>query len=224
MPKLERKSFRAPAGRKLPPMKYLGSVDVIGIIANQKSFPARPGTRCTLIAFAPILLVSTRITLSPIATATWTRNNLLQIRICQSDSGFPRGLSVTLVQAEPEISTQPSANIQNSIHPRQKYPDSCKRPLSLVLAGLFSSSNQKNHLHSFFCGCRIRDGSGTRGYRSFFCLRKVPVFPWGAVYVTSSRLSKAVDLSPRSNTVVCRRVLPSLQPGLNVPFAHRFDC
>lgn len=92
---------------------------------------------------------------------------------CQGDSGFPCGRLVDALNlAEPAISRRPSANLQNSIHPRQKYPYSCTRRLSRVLAGLLSSSNQKNHLHSFFGGCRIRDGSGTRGYRSFFCLRK----------------------------------------------------
>jgi hypothetical protein len=132
--------------------------------------------------------------------------------------------AVLLFKVERAISSEIDPKIQKSIHPDQKYPNSCKPPLSRVLIKMFPSRNEKNHLHSFFCGCRIRDGSGTRGYGAFFSSKKGPELPWGVVQVNSFRSVKAIGLSPRSSGLVSRRFFPSLHRGLNVSFALRFEC
>jgi hypothetical protein len=71
------------------------------------------------------------------------------------------------------------------------------------------SRNEKNHLHSFFCGGRIRDGSGTRGYGAFFLFEKGAGTSMGHGSVTSLRSENSIGLSPRLSGLACRCLLPS---------------
>lgn len=97
------------------------------------------------------------------------------------------------------------------------------RALALVLNQIFPSRSEKNHLHSFFCGGRIRDGSGIRSYGAFSLFEKMPELLWGVVHVTLFRSMKAIGLSQRPNELVRRCVPPCLDRSLNFPFAYRVE-
>lgn len=113
----------------------------------------------------------------------------------------------------PKIDTSRPKNIQIPVI----------RALSPVLNQIFPSRSEKNHLHSFFCGGRIRDGSGIRSYGAFSLFEKMPELLWGVVHVTLFRSIKAIGLSQRPSGFVRRCVLPCLNRSLNFPFAYRIE-
>jgi hypothetical protein len=70
---------------------------------------------------------------------------------------------------------------KKSMDPGQEYLNSDDSHTITGAKPNFSVRNEKNRLHSFFCGGRIRDGSGIRRYGALLSSKKAPGLPWGVV-------------------------------------------
>src|SRR3984957_8606830 len=113
--------------------------------------------------------------------------------------------------------------IQKSINSHQKYPNSCKNPLSRVLAEFFQPQIKKITCIHFFVDVGFATVQGLGVVAPFFLRKKVPGIPWGMLQDTSLRSIMAFGLSPRPSGPVCGRLFPSLHCGLNFPFAYRVE-
>jgi hypothetical protein len=122
------------------------------------------------------------------------------------------------------ISSSAASKIQKSITPRQKYPNSCKQPLSRVLAEFFQPEIKKITCIHFFVDVGFATVQGLGVMAPFSLRKKVPGIPWDMLQDTSLRSIMAFGLSRRPSGLVCGHLFPSLHCGLNFPFVHRFEC
>jgi hypothetical protein len=87
---------------------------------------------------------------------------------------------------------------------------------------IFSSRNEKYHLHSFFGGGRIRDGSGTRGYGAFFLFEKGAGTPMGRGSRDFFAVSNGFRSLPETKWTSLQSPFPSLTPWFEHSFCTSF--
>jgi hypothetical protein len=120
------------------------------------------------------------------------------------------------------ISSNAASEIQKSITPHQKYPNSCKKSLPRVLVEFFQPEIKKITCIHFFADVGFATVQGLGVVAPFFLREKVPGIPWGMLQHTSLRSIMAFGLSRRPSGLVCGHLFPSFPLRFELSFCTSF--